>query len=154
MEWEEGTLTALAATDGFEREDGSFIEDGFQAGHKVTVSGFTNPANNGTMFVTDVTSKFLTVSTSLIDETASGDENIIVRIAKTEPISITADAATNTFTRSDPGGNFGTDGFVKGMRFDALGMTANARTYVVKSVRRPRSRWSAGSPRVRAHSVS
>ncbi len=134
MDWEDGTLIASAAADAFTSAEGSFADDGFKVGHKITVSGFTNAANNGPMFVTAVTSTTLTVSGSLVDETASGDESIIVRIAKTEPISITADASTNRLTRSDPGGNFQTDGFVPGMRFDALGMTTNARTYVVKSV--------------------
>ena len=135
MDWEDGTLEASATADTFTRTKGSFADDGFKVGHKITVSGFTNAANNGTLFVTAVTPTTLTVSASLVEETASGDESIIVRIAKTEPISITADASTNRFTRSDLGGNFQTDGFVQGMRFDALGMTANARTYVVKSVR-------------------
>ena len=45
-----------------------------------------------------------------------------------------ADAETNTFTRSDVGGSFLTDGFVTGMTFTAAGMASNGKTYVIKTV--------------------
>ncbi len=139
MNWSKGTLVADAATNSFTRSEVSllldgFKHDGFEVGQKVTVSGFSNAANNGTFYVTAVSETVLTVNGPLVNETASGDEEIVVRVAKTSPIMLTASAADNTFTRSDPGGSFVTDGFVPGMRFDALGMTANYRTYVVKTV--------------------
>ncbi len=139
MDWGKGTLVAAAATNTFTRSELSlildgFVNDGFKVGHRIRVSGFSNPANNGTFLVTNVTPTVLTVNGPLANETASGDETIVVPVAKTSSITIAASAATNTFTRSDPGGSFVADGFVPGMRFDALGMAANPRTYVVKTV--------------------
>src|SRR5262245_27707709 len=142
MKWSKGELKADASTNSFIRTDvglllDGFEHDGFKVGQKITVSGFSNAANNGTFFVTDVTKDTLKVNGgSLVNETASGDEKIIAPIAKTQAVAagqIVADAETNTFTRSD-GGNFATDGFFEGMAFQALGMTGNSKTYVVKTV--------------------
>jgi Ca2+-binding RTX toxin-like protein len=139
MGWGKGTLTVDAATNTFTRGDvglllDGFEHDGFKVGQKITVAGFSNAANNGTFYVTAVSKTQLTVSGPLANETASGDETIFVAVAKTAPITVTASAIDNTFTRSDPGGSFVTDGFFAGMRFDALGMTANHKTYIVKTV--------------------
>jgi hypothetical protein len=150
MKWESGTLIADAGSNTFTRTVGYFGEDidpipftgehadGFKVGHKITVSGFDNAANNGTFFITDISAdgRVITVDAALADETASGDEKIVAYIAKTDPVAageIVADASDNTFTRTD-GGSFATDGFVEGMLFQALGMTGNYKTYIVKTV--------------------
>ena len=128
-DWDKGTLTAAAGTNTFTRSEvgvlgsgllGGFDDDGFKVGHKITVTGFSNPANNGTFYVAGVTDTQLTVDGLLADETASGDEQIAVRVAKTAPITITASATNNTFTRSDPGGSFVADGFVIGLLADVV----------------------------------
>ncbi|CAM5793933.1 LEPR-XLL domain-containing protein [Rhizobacter fulvus] len=149
MDWDKGTLTAASTgpTSGtFTRSDigllglagyNGFENEGFKVGHKITVTGFANAANNGTFLITAVTPTQLTVSGALANEVADGDEKIVVRPAKTAAFTagqLVADAETGTFTRSDIGGSFLADGFVAGMRFDALGMNANGSTYVVKSV--------------------
>lgn len=73
------TLSAVNATNSFDRGAGSFVTDGFVVGQWVLVSGFgTNPTNNGWFKVTGVAATVLTVvgSDALIDETGDADEQI------------------------------------------------------------------------------
>ena len=119
---------------------GGFKNDGFKVGQKITVTGFTNAANNGTLLRHRASTrtasgcKLTARWSNETDDPGAGDEKIFAPIAKTAPITVTASAADNTFTRSDLGGSFVADGFFAGMRFDALGMTANHKTYIVKTV--------------------
>src|SRR5690606_9437461 len=89
--------------------------DGFQVGHKITVSGFSNESNNGTFIVTGVTDTVLTVDAVLIDEVADGNEKIVVKVPKTGVTTLGVDAGTNSFTRTS--GSFLADGFIAGQRF-------------------------------------
>src|SRR5262249_51062821 len=138
--WSKGTLIADAATDSFTRSDiglpglvglGGFQFDGFKVGQKITVEGFSDPANNGTFLVTAVTPTKLTVAGSLADETASGDETIVVHVPKTGVTTLGVNTADSTFTRTT--GSFLADGFVEGQRFTTFGFNVNTGDYIVKS---------------------
>ena len=69
------------------------LGDGFEVGHKITVSGFSSPANNGEFIVTGVTPLTLTVDGPLVNEVASGDEKIVVHVPKTGITTIHMNAA-------------------------------------------------------------
>ena len=133
---DDGVLTVDAATQSFARSTGSFIDDGFKVGQKITTAGFSNAANNGVFHVTAVTATALTVSeTTLVGESASpasGDEKIEVFVPYTAVTTITVNDATNTFVRTS--GSFKDDGFVAGQRFTAYGFHAYQGDYLVKSV--------------------
>jgi Ca2+-binding RTX toxin-like protein len=129
MDWEAGTLAAVVDAGGddyFERTEGSFAKDGFKAGHKITVADFGT--NSGTFYVTAVSAdgKRLFVSGALDSSPgngqASGDESIVVKIAKTGQADIDYVVAgdVHKFVRND-GGSFVADGFVQDMRFSAFG---------------------------------
>src|SRR5882672_2908776 len=132
MKWTDGTLSAAAASDTFTRTTGSFTDDGFKVGHKITVSGFANAANNGTFIVTAVTGTALTIDGELADEAASGGEKIKVSVPFTEQTAITVNDATNSFVRTS--GSFKADGFVEGQRFTIYGSHNYHGDYIVKSV--------------------
>ncbi|HEY5617025.1 MAG TPA: hypothetical protein VIK60_03730, partial [Vicinamibacterales bacterium] len=130
------SVDASGAMDAFVRSgnvDGSFVENGFKAGQKITVSGFSNPANNGTFFIESVTASRLTVTANtLVDETSSGDEKIVVGVPYNEPTTINVDAATDSFVRTS--GSFKDDGFVAGQRFTVYGFNDYHGDYLVDSI--------------------
>jgi outer membrane protein OmpA-like peptidoglycan-associated protein len=133
MAWEDGTLTADSATGNFVRTAGSFEDDGFKVGHKITVTGFGDPANNDTFLITAVTATELTVAGTLVDETASGDEKIVVLVpfnALGDVISV--NEATDSFVRTT--GSFLDEGFVAGMRFTTYGFSSYQGDYLVESI--------------------
>ena len=137
MDWAKGTLTADAATKTFTRSEvglvlDGFVHDGFKIGQKITVAGFSNLLNNGTFLVTGVTDTTLTVNGTLADETASGDEEIVVHIPKTPVTTINVNANAGTFTRTS--GSFLDEGFAPGMRFSAFGFNAHFDNFIVESV--------------------
>jgi Ca2+-binding RTX toxin-like protein len=132
MAWKDGTLTANAASKSFVRTAGSFTDDGFVVGQKITVAGFSNAANNGTFHITALTATTMTVSETLANETASGDETMVVHIPKTVVTTINVNTANSTFTRTT--GSFIADGFVPGDRFTTFGLTNNTGDFIVKSV--------------------
>jgi len=139
MKWTSGTLSVENGNQ-FVRTEGKWTPsadlfgdgDGFKVGHKITVSGFADPANNGTFIVTAVTDTVLTVDATLVDEPASGDEKIRVFVPFTPTTTITVNDADNTFTRAT--GNFKDEGFVEGMRFTVYGLHNYEDNYLVKSV--------------------
>ena len=133
MGWKDGTL-AIEGGNKFVRTDGKWGSDGdgFKVGHKITVSGFDNAANNGTFIVTAVTDTELTVAATLVNETASGNEKIKVKVPFTEVGTITVNDATNSFVRTS--GSFKDDGFVAGQRFAAYGFHNYTADYLVKSI--------------------
>jgi len=61
------------------RVSGSFIDDGFVAGNKITLSGFTNGGNNTTKIISSVSASAITVTdtSGLVEETGSGDERCV-----------------------------------------------------------------------------
>jgi len=69
-------INVVAATRTFTRLTGSFVTDGFQVGHHITGSGFTNGGNNVTKIIESVTALVITVTsgTGLVNETGGGDE--------------------------------------------------------------------------------
>jgi len=100
LNWTDGTLSANAASKSFVRTAGSFTDDGFVVGQKITVAGFSNAANNGTFHITALTATTMTVSETLANEAASGDETMVVHIAKTVVTTINVNTANSTFTRA------------------------------------------------------
>jgi hypothetical protein len=67
-----GSSSALSATStGYARQAGSFVADGFFVGQEITVSGYVNPANNGTAIVTALGEPATTGSATL-SATATG----------------------------------------------------------------------------------
>ena len=103
-----GSATIAVIPTGFVRTGGSFIADGFAAGMPVTSSGFTNPDNNGTFFVTRVTADSLLVGTTTGGTT--------IRVTSTQYIR------TDTLT----GGSFLEQGFHVGQTIQASGFTNSA----------------------------
>jgi len=72
----------------FPRSSGSYITDGFKVGDPVTVTGFTDPANNGLFIVTNVVALTLTVEHfdedgALVNEAAGDSVTIAVSGKKT-----------------------------------------------------------------------
>lgn len=64
----------------FTRSAGSFLTDGFEEGHRITGSGFTNAGNNATFTVDTVTATVITVvnSAGMVTETSAGaDERLL-----------------------------------------------------------------------------
>ena len=76
-----GIAIDVNATSGtFTRSSGSFLADGFEEGHRITGSGFTNAGNNATFTVQTVTALVITVvdSTGMVTETSAGaDERLL-----------------------------------------------------------------------------
>jgi hypothetical protein len=143
MSWQKGTLViASGATEStFTRDDigipglaglAGFKWDGFVPGQKITVSGFINNANNGEFIVKAVTDTVLTVEGTLVNETASGDEKIVVHVPKTGITTITISADRTKFVRA--AGSFKADGFAPEQRFSAYGFSSNFDNFIVKSV--------------------
>ena len=68
-----GEITSTASTTGgtFFRTAGSFIADGFKVGHRIIVSGFSNPGNNGEFEIDSVSATFITV----VDDASMSQEN-------------------------------------------------------------------------------
>lgn len=62
------TITVNDTTNTFTRTSGSFLDDGFVVGNKVTTTNFTNAGNNGTWLISALTATVMTVTT-----TAGGD---------------------------------------------------------------------------------
>lgn len=60
------------------RAAGDFVDDGFRVGQQITISGFTNTANNTTKIISAVTTTLITVTstTGLVAEAGGGDESI------------------------------------------------------------------------------
>src|SRR5688572_21731466 len=143
MQWKEGTLQVQNGNQ-FVRTEGKWGPpstplpgaegDSFKVGNKITVTGFSNPVNNGTFIVTAVTDTHLTVetATNLVDETASGDEAIKAFVPVSAKTSITVNDATNSFIRTT--GSFKADGFAEGVRFTIYGSHNYHGDYLVKSV--------------------
>ena len=61
-------LGAVASSDTFTRDAGSFITDGLRVGDYVTTGGFSTGANNGTFRITAVASTAITVDGELADD--------------------------------------------------------------------------------------
>jgi hypothetical protein len=82
------TLSADGADDSFNDSGAAFVTLGFQVGDPITVAGFTDPANNGTFLVANVTAGNLLVTdlaggaVALVTEAAGGS----VTIATTETV--------------------------------------------------------------------
>ncbi|HYR36750.1 MAG TPA: LEPR-XLL domain-containing protein, partial [Burkholderiales bacterium] len=133
---DDGVLSVDGATHAITRSSGSFIDDGFTVGHKITTAGFGSAANNGVFHIKAVTATLLTLEeTTLVTETpsaASGDETIQVFVPYTAKTTITVNDATNTFERAS--GSFKDDGFVAGQRFTPYGVHAYNGDYLVKSI--------------------
>ncbi|MDZ4736982.1 MAG: LEPR-XLL domain-containing protein, partial [Rhodospirillaceae bacterium] len=130
-------LTIDAATKTINRTTGSFVENGFKVGHKITTSGFSSSANNGVFHITAVTALSLTVSETLaagdsLASAANGDETIKVFVPFTQQTAITVNDATNSFVRQT--GSFKDDGFVQGQRFTIYGSHNYQGDYIVKSL--------------------
>jgi hypothetical protein len=154
LDWDGGALNAVPIVNTFVRTAGSIgggisglIGDDIKVGHVITVTGFSNPANNGKFRVTsvfpdnilgNVLATTITVQglapgwSGLVAETASGDEKIRVYVPKTPKITLNANAAAGTFTRTS--GSFVDEGFVPGMRMSAYGFNANFDNLIVKTV--------------------
>jgi hypothetical protein len=66
-----GTSAVSATSAGYARQAGSFVSDGFFVGQEITVSGYINPANNGTAIVTALGEPATTGSATL-SATATG----------------------------------------------------------------------------------
>ncbi|MFV1978459.1 MAG: hypothetical protein ACC649_03825, partial [Myxococcota bacterium] len=131
----DGDLNLFERSAALAADLGSFIDDGFKVGQRITVAGFSDAANNGVFHVTAVTASTLSVVESLVTEVpgaANGDETIQVFIAYSAPTTLTVDAGSDSFVRST--GNFREDGFLPGQRFAAYGFTANQGDYLVSSV--------------------
>ncbi|NOS70321.1 MAG: hypothetical protein HOP33_10365, partial [Verrucomicrobia bacterium] len=112
-----------------------FVSQGFDVGHRITVTGFTNVANNGVFHVTAITATTLTVAETLAVEApgnASGDEAIKVFIAYNDKTTLTVNSATDSFVRT--AGSFKDDGFRAGQRITAYGFNGNKGDYLVKEI--------------------
>src|SRR5688572_23226525 len=83
LKWGDGTLKANPSGNRFERTAGSFKDDGFEAGQRITVSGFNDSRNNGVFRVISVTDTQMQVSGPLFTDTADGNEKIVVKPPKT-----------------------------------------------------------------------
>jgi hypothetical protein len=77
-------VNATAGT--FTRLTGSFLTDGFLAGHVITGSGFANGGNNVTKTISTVTDLVITVTSNagLVNETGSGDEVLATALQPNE----------------------------------------------------------------------
>ena len=76
-----GAVATIAADDDgtFTRSVGSFVSDGFKVGDYITVSGFTEAANNGNFLISGVSATVLTVTaTTLVDEVEGDTVTIAV----------------------------------------------------------------------------
>ena len=62
----------------FRRAAGSFLDDGFEEGHRITTAAFTNAGNNSTWTVASVTAGAISVvdSTGMVTEGAGADETM------------------------------------------------------------------------------
>lgn len=67
-----GSASAAATTNKIGKSAGGYLAAGFVPGLTVTVSGFSNPANNGVKQILDVTDTELTVDTDLVTEAETG----------------------------------------------------------------------------------
>ncbi len=95
------TALSVGATNTFNRAAGDFLAQGFEVGMRVTSSGFTDAANNGTFLVVGVSALVLTVAEStLVVEAAGVDEQIVAQgsqlAAATEKKSITLEKRHDT----------------------------------------------------------
>jgi hypothetical protein len=72
-----GAASLSATATGYARASGSFVTNGFRVGDTVTVSGFTNPQNNGQAVVTAVAATSLTVSRALAVEAAAAGRTVV-----------------------------------------------------------------------------
>ena len=131
MKWEEGTLRIQNSNE-FVRSEGSWLDDGFLVGHKITVQRFENEWNNDTYIISAVNDLTLVVEGLLIEEIASGDEKIRVFSPQTERTWIHVDADSNTFYRES--GSFRADGFIEGQRFTVYGLNNYHGDYLVDLV--------------------
>ncbi len=72
-------LAAASGTDVISGATATFIDDGLEAGHIITVAGFSDPANNGTMRVLSVDSETaITVDATLVTEAEAAGPSITV----------------------------------------------------------------------------
>lgn len=74
-------IDVVATAGTFTRTTGSYITEGFVAGHRITTSNFTNGGNNTTKTIASVTATVITVTdtTGLVDESAAGgNERVLV----------------------------------------------------------------------------
>lgn len=82
-----GSTTLAANGNGYSRTAGSFIADGFQVGHAVTVAGFATAANNGSATITFVDPDGLNISVSKtpapVVEAAAAGRSILVSTSRT-----------------------------------------------------------------------
>lgn len=73
------TISATAPST-FSRVSGSFITDGFLPGGTISVTGFSNGANNSTFTIATVTALSMTITqATLVTEAGTGDERIQMR---------------------------------------------------------------------------
>jgi len=91
------TATVYATPTGYSRTSGSFISDGFFVGQPLTVSGFTQAANNGASQITG------------ISEAATGSASL--------------SATASGYARTAASGSFVTNGFQVGQTVTAVGFT-------------------------------
>ena len=77
-----GVITSIGASNDYTRTTGSFVDDGYEAGDLVYVTGFALAANNGLKTVDTVAALTLTVSESLTaDASPSG-----IKIVTSSPL--------------------------------------------------------------------
>ena len=100
------TALSVGAANTFNRAAGDFgaSGDGFEVGMRITSSGFTDAANNGTFLVAGVSATVLTVAENmLVVEVAGTDEQIVAQgsqlAAATEKKSITLEKRHETGAR-------------------------------------------------------
>jgi len=77
------TAPAGAGFSFFQRSTGSFVDDGFIKGQKVTTSGFSTSANNGTWIVHGVTATVISVrdpNDVIQDETADSAQQVVINL--------------------------------------------------------------------------
>jgi hypothetical protein len=100
------TITAAGAT---------FLTDGLHIGDVVTISGFSDPENNGNFLILDLTETTLVLDTDALEDVAvAEDATFSLSTAWVAPytdkvVAVVADADDKTFTRAT--GSFITDGF-------------------------------------------
>ena len=117
------TINLHATATGYARSSGSFITNGFFLGQEITVSGFTNPENNGTSVITGITGSTLTVTKvggTVVEAGTTGETAL--------------GATTVGYTRTT--GSFVDDGFAVGQEVNAEGFdeAANNGASVVTAV--------------------
>ena len=140
------TLGANALTEGQEldfdaashtitRAVGSWLDDGFETGDEILISGAG--ANNGTATVTGVTVDTLTLSEDIADDnnvigaviTVSADGDALT---ESQELDFVLDAGTSTITRAV--GSWLDDGFAEGQIIQVSGSGANDSFYRIESV--------------------